>query len=241
MKVPWWRDAYDEAVYLLARRMVDAADASPVQPEQPAQHESLPPAFGGGGTGPGDRLLRITVVAPRLDELPEGRDPLYYGEGAREWNPYRPGSVRSLADHAADLAGSLSYTPEVGDLYQHEAELLGVERPSGPEVLLIDPWAAMQLECREILRRLDPLDKPWVQVVVVWNRQDTQLQAEAEKVRSALEAVLPRTLREGRATSALAVRGVPSLEEFGTVLPTVIAAASRQYLRCASPRLPWSA
>ncbi len=105
-------------------------------------------------------------------------------------------------------------------------------------MLLIDPWAVMQLECREVLRRLDPLDKPWVQVVVVWNRQDTQLQAEAEKVRSALEAVLPRTLREGRATSALAVRGVPSLEDFGTVLPTVIAAASRQYLRSASTHPP---
>jgi FxsC-like protein len=235
MKVNRWRDAYDEAVYLLARRMVDVAEASPVQPEQPVQYESLPPAFGGdGGTGPGDKLLRITVVAPRLDELPEGRDPSYYGREAREWNPYRQGSVRSLADHTADLARSLSYTPDVGDLYQHEAELLGGERPSGPEVLLIDPWAVMQLECREILRRLDPLDKPWVQVVVVWNQQDTQLRAEAEQVRTALEAALPRTLMEGRATSALAVRGVPSLQDFGTVLPTVIAAASRQYLRSAS-------
>ena len=39
MKVNRWRDAYDEAVYLLARRMVDAADASPVQPEHPVQYE----------------------------------------------------------------------------------------------------------------------------------------------------------------------------------------------------------
>ena len=130
MKVNRWRDAYDEAVYLLARRMVDAAEASPVEPEQAVQYESLPAAFGGDvGTGPRDKLLRVTVVAPRRDELPEGRDPSYYGRDAREWNPYRPGSVRSLADHAADLARSLSYTPDVGDLYQHEAELLGSEPP----------------------------------------------------------------------------------------------------------------
>ena len=105
-------------------------------------------------------------------------------------------------------------------------------------MLLIDPWAVMQLECREMLRWLDALDKPWVQVVVVWNRQDSQLQAEAENVRSALEAALPRRLKEGRATSALAVRGAPSLEDFGTVLPTVIAAASRQYLKAASTHSP---
>jgi FxsC-like protein len=241
MKVNRWRDAYDEAVYLLARRMVDAAESSPVEPDQAFQYESMPAAFGGDvGTSPRDKLLRVTVVASRDDELPEGRDPSYYGRDARAWNPYRPGSVRALADHAADLARSLSYTPDVGDLYEHQDDLLGSGRPSGPEVLLIDPWAVMQLECREVLRRFDPLDKPWVKVVVVWNRQDTQLQADADKVESALAAVLPHTLREGRATSALAVRGVPSLEDFGAVLPTVIAAASRQYLRCASTQRDWS-
>jgi FxsC-like protein len=244
MKVRRWQDAYEEAVYLLARRIVAAAEASPVEPEGAVEYKSLHPAFGGeGGTGPRDKLLRITVVALRRDELrrdelPADRDPSYYGTNVRDWNPYREGSMRSLADHAADLARSLSYTPDVGDLYEHEADLLGGEPPSGPEVLLIDPWAAMQSECQEVLRRLDPLDKPWVQVVVVWNQQDTQLQADVDKIRSALEGALPRTLREGRATSALAVRGVPSLEDFSTVLPTVIAAAGRHYLRYASTHPP---
>jgi FxsC-like protein len=75
-------------------------------------------------------------------------------------------------------------------------------------------------------------------VVVVCNQQDVQLQTDADKIRAALEAALPRTLKEGRATSALAVRGVPSLEDFSTVLPTVIAAAGRHYLRYASTHLP---
>jgi FxsC-like protein len=239
MKVRRWRDAYEKAVYLLARRIVNAAEASPVDPEDAVQYNSLHSAFGGAdGTGPHDKLLRITVVAPRRDELPVDRDPAYYGRDVRDWNPYREGSMRSLADHAADLARSLSYTPEVGDLYEHEAELLGGEPPSGPEVLLIDPWAAMQSEGQDVLRRLDPLDKPWVQIVVVWNLQDAQLQADADKARGALEAVLPRMLREGRATSALAVRGVPSLEDFSKVLPTVIAAAGRHYLRYASTHPP---
>lgn len=240
MKVGRWREAYEMAVYLLARRIVDVADASPpAGPEFWGQYESLPSAFGGyDGTGPGDKLLRVTVVAPGSDDLPAGRDPAYYGKEVREWNPYRQDSVRALADHAAELARSLSYTPDVGDLYRHESALLGGGPPSGPEVLLIDPWAVLNQECREMLRRLDEMDKPWIQVVVVWNHQDAQMQADAPQIRTALEDALPRKLREGRATSALAVRGVPSLEDFGVVLPTVIAAAGRNYIRTVSARLP---
>jgi FxsC-like protein len=239
MKVSRWREAYEEAVYLLARRIVDAAEASPLESGDLGQYESLPSAFGGyGSRGPGDKILRVTIVAPSRDELPVGRDASYYGQDVSEWNPYRQDSVRALADHAAELARSLSYTPDVGDLYRHEAELLGAEPPSGPEVLLIDPWAVLQPECREMLRSLDSVDKPWVQVVVVWNQKDAQMRAEAPQIRSALDAALPRKLKEGRATSALAVRGVPSLEDFGMVLPTVIAAAGRHYLRSASARLP---
>jgi FxsC-like protein len=239
MKVRRWRDAYEEAVYLLARRIVDAAEASLVAPEDASHYDSLPSAFGGAnGAGPGDKPLRVTVVALRRDELPAGRDPAYYGYDVREWNPFREQAVRSLADHAADLARSLSYTPMVGDLYQREAELLSEGSPSGPEVLLIDPWAVLQPECGEMLHRLDPLDKPWIQLVVVWNQRDTQMQAEAERLRAALEAALPRKLKAGRVISALAVRGTPSLEDFGMVLPTVISATGRHYLRSAPARMP---
>jgi FxsC-like protein len=238
MKVTRWREAYEEAVYRLARRIVDVAEAAPLEPEDPAQYDSLPSAFAGyGDTGPADKVLRVTVVAQSRDELVSGRDPAYYGKDIREWNPYRQGSVRSLADHAVDLARSLSYTPDVGDLYRHEAELLGSEPPTGPQVLLIDPWAVQQPDCREMLHKLDLMNKPWVRVVVIWNNQDTQLREDSDKLKAALDAALPRKLREGRATSALAVRGVPSLEDFGMVLPSVIAAAGRHYLRSASARL----
>jgi FxsC-like protein len=242
MKVSRWRDAYEEAVYLLARQIVTAAEAAP--PAGPAlsddpagadSYESLPSAFGGNGkAGPGDKPLRITVVAPSRDYLPAGRDNSYYGKDIRAWNPYREESVRPLADHAAELAKSLSYTPEVGDLFRHEAGLVGSTPASGPEVLLIDPWAALQSECQEILQRLDSMDNPWVQVIVVWNHQDPQMEADAERIRTALNGALPRKLREGRAISALAVRGVPSLREFGMVLPPVIAEVGRHYLRKAS-------
>jgi FxsC-like protein len=237
MKVKRWRDVYEETVYLLARQIVSAAEASPPLPASLIPYESLPSAFGGGGaTGPGDKPLRITVVAPGKEELPEGRDDAYYGSDFRGWNPYREESGRPLAAHAAELARSLSYTPEVGGLFQNEVRLAGP--PSAPEVLLVDPWAAMLPQCREVLRHLDSTDSPWIHVVVVWNQKDAQMRTEQRQLRVALDSVLPRKLREGRATHVFAVRGVPSLEEFGFVLPPVIAEAGRHYLRFLSTRLP---
>ena len=104
MKVRRWRDAYEEAVYLLARRIVNAAEYSPVAPGPLDAYESPPSAFGGTDlAGPGDKSLRLTVVAPRRDELPGGRDQAYYGKDVREWNPYQGDSVRSLADHTPTL------------------------------------------------------------------------------------------------------------------------------------------
>ncbi len=48
-------------------------------------------------------------------------------------------------------------------------------RPSGSGVLLVDAWATMQAECREKLRQIDALGKPWIQIVVPWNRKDTEI------------------------------------------------------------------
>jgi FxsC-like protein len=244
MKVSRWRAEYEEAVYLLAREIVKAAEAvaaaDPVpEPVETVPYEMLPAAFGGDGkAGPGDKPLRVTVVAPSRDNLPAGRDGSYYGKDIRAWNPYGQTSVRPLAEHAADLARSLSYTPDVGDLYRHEAGLDGREPWAGPQVLLIDPWATLLTEIRDILRRVDELDNPWVQVIVVWSQDDAQMAMEAERVTAGLNAALPRKLREGRAISVLAVRGVPSLREFGMVLPPVITEAGRHYLRRASSPSP---
>jgi len=239
MKVKRWRDVYEEVAFLLAKQIVAAAEVAPSFPAALVPYESLPSAFGGdGATGLGDKPLGITVVAPSKGEVPEGRDDTYYGNDFRAWNPYRGDSIRPLAAHATDVAKGLSYTPEVGDLFRNEARLIGREPPSGPEVLLVDPWAAMLTECGEVLQQLDSMDTPWVQVVVVWNQKDAQMRTERRRLRAALEDVLPRKLREGRATHVFAVRGVPSLEEFGLVLPPVIAEAGRHYLRFLSSRPP---
>jgi FxsC-like protein len=242
MKVRRWRDIYDEAVYLLARRIVAASEREPPVPPSLIPYDALSPAFGEKadiGLGAGDKPLRITVVAPSRDELPDGRDESYYGDDFSKWNPYYGDSVRPLAAHAADIATSLSYTPAVGDLLQHEAELMRREPPpSGPHVLLIDPYATLVRASREMLQKLDALNTSWVQVIVVWSERDLQMKADRERLMTALHGTLPHKLTEGRAKSVSAVRGTRSLEEFSRMLPPIITAAGRHYLRIAAAQLP---
>jgi FxsC-like protein len=239
IKLTRHREAYENAVRGLAQLITQAARESPIAPEPVTDYASLVSAFGPPGRPvPGGQPLRITIVAPRREELPRGRDPLYYSHEACGWNPYAPGTKRGLADHAADLARGLGYRPDVGDLRQHGHELLSSGPPSGPEVLIVDAWATTIDWCVSLLRRLDAMDKPWVQVVVPWKRGDNGNEAAETELWPALASALGHKLAEGRATSSFAVRGVPTLDDFSKVLPTVIMTATRQYLRHAPPFPP---
>lgn len=234
-----YRDDYQEAVAELAHRIRDVAEASPVRPGPPPDYHSLESAFGPDSRAmPGDKQLRITIVAPYRAALPAGRGADHYGQTAQQWKPYELDADRSLPAHAADLARHLGYRPDVADLDLRTGDLLSDDPPAGPEVLIIDPWAVTQQDCQEVLRRLDQKDKPWVQVVIVWNAGDPETAAASSRLRKELETALPKKLTEGRATSAMAVRGVPDLESFSSVLPTVIKATVRQYLRYAPAHPP---
>jgi FxsC-like protein len=232
IKLKRYRDAYEEAVYELARQIVDVAQRSPVQPGQPDDYESLESAFGiSHRHTPGGRRLRLTVVAPTSDDLPDGRGPYHYGRTARDWNPYRPETVRPIADHACDLVRNLDYRPLVGDLDSRGDELGIAGPPTDPEILVLDPWAATQPESNTTLRRFDEQNKPWVQVVVPWNRTDSESTTAGPQLRKNLDDALSRKLAEVRVTSKMAVRGVPCLEDFSLVLPLVARTAVRNYLK----------
>jgi FxsC-like protein len=239
IKLSKYRDVYTSAVDGLARLVVRAAGESPVAPEPVTDYASLVSTFGSEVRSmPGGQPLRITIVAPRQGELPSERNTLYYGHDACGWNPYAPDAVRGLADHAADLARGLGYRPDIGDLDQHGHELLRSGPPSSPEVLIVDAWATTIDKYASLLKRLDAMNKPWVQVVVPWKRGDADDEAAKRKLRLALVSALGHKLADGRAISSSAVRGVPTLDDFSQVLPTVIMTAARQYLRHARPFPP---
>jgi FxsC-like protein len=236
IKLTRFRDHYRAALRTLAGQIVKAAEAAEVGDPVLVESSALLNAFGTEpGSESGEHRVRVTIVAPRRDDLPSVRGSVrgveHYGRAARDWNPYVSDSVRALADHVADLARGLGLRPEIGDLADHGAELLASGPARRPEVLIVDAWAAMQADCRRLLRQFDKLDKPWVQVIIPWNQRDSETAAAEHTLRRALHSAMPRKLAAGRVTSALALRGVPNLSSFSTVLPTVIQAAVRQYFK----------
>jgi hypothetical protein len=66
-------------------------------------------------------------------------------------------------------------------------------------------------------------------VIVIWSQRDAQMQANAKQLRAAVDTALAQKFREVHNISMLALRGVPSIESFGIVFPTVIAEASRHF------------
>jgi FxsC-like protein len=239
IKLSRYRTAYEDAVYELARRIVQVARQEPVPPGTLADYTTLESAFSlAQARERGARRLRITVVAPTTDDLPPGRGELHYGRSAVDWNPYHPDSIRPLAEHAGELVRNLDYQPDIGDLDSHCEVLTGNGPPAAPEVVLVDAWATVQPDCAQTLRRFDSLDKPWIQVVVPWNRADTETAAAEGGLRDSLDKSLRNKLAEGLATSLMAVRGVPRLEDFNTVLPALVRTAVRQYLKHAEAHPP---
>jgi FxsC-like protein len=240
MKVNRFKDDYDWTVLHLARHIVEVAERTQVPPGPTIGYDSLPNAFEEGAPAdmPGDKRLRIIVAAPHLGDLPAGRSGNYYGQAASDWNPYTPDSVEPLAEYARVLARYLGFRPEISDLYEQEDDLLNGDGPAtGPAVLLVDPWETTRPHCQRILARLDELSKPWIQLVVVWNRKDPEMTGAEAELRAALDAAMPITRRDRvRMTELQAARGVPAIEDIPPVLGDSMRHAARQYLKYAEGR-----
>jgi FxsC-like protein len=239
IKLSRYRGDYEEAVYELARRIIQVARKEPVPPGKLADYTALESAFRLAQEGNrGARRLRLTVVAPTSSDLPPGRGDFHYGSNALDWNPYRPDSIRPLAEHASELVRNLGYQPDIGDLDSHSEALTGNGPPVAPGIVLVDAWATGQPDCAQTLRRFDSMNKPWIQIVVPWNRVDAETAGQEAGLRDNLEKSLRNKLAEGRATSIMAVRGVPCLEDFNTVLPALVRTAVRGYLKYAEAYPP---
>lgn len=225
------RTDYDGVVRGVAQRVIATANRFPAGPWPTVDFDLLQNPFAPAGAHESDAArLFITVVAPQWDDLPPDRDGQYYGKAAWDWMPYRPASHQSIAQFTANFARSLGYRPYVCDLREREDDLLTCGRAAHPELLIIDPWAVVRPECHHLLARFNLAEKPWVQVVIPWNQADDETTTAEEQLRMALDSALGRKLEPGRIASGIAVEGVPSIAEFGAILPFLISRVANRYL-----------
>ncbi|MET9659587.1 FxsC protein [Streptomyces sp. NPDC006510] len=236
IKLKLFEEEYERAVYELAKRIVTVADTIRLGTGRPVDYRLAPSAFGplgSGGVG-GPRPMQVTIAAPTRHDLPAGRNAEYYGDNPQDWNPYHPAAARPLAYVAQDLVHSLNYQVTVSSFDEESGHPEGKQPPSRPEILLVDRWALQDEDRRRRLAAFDAENRPWVTMVVPWNRDDHESMAAEAELTEKLEQTMPTKMRQGRAYCRAAARGVPSMEAFGQILPQVVEVAAQQYLRHAA-------
>jgi FxsC-like protein len=135
-----------------------------------------------------------------------------------------------LAYVAQDLVRSLNYQATISS-FDHETPSDPSQPPTRPEILLVDRWALEDEDRRQRLAAFDAEPRPWVSVVVPWNRDDPQCRASEAELIEKLEQTMPHQMRQGRAACRAAAKGVFSMEAFGQLLPQVVESAAQEYLR----------
>ncbi|MCX5197619.1 TIR-like protein FxsC [Streptomyces sp. NBC_00249] len=246
IKLRGYAEQYERAVYELAKRIVRVAETVRLDPVRPVDYRVVPSAFGpaggraglGGQGGAPARTLHVTVAAASRHDLPEGRSPEYYGESALDWNPYHPVSQRPVAYVAEELVKNLNYQTSMSSFDDEAGHFDSKQPPTRPEILIVDRWAVEDEQRRRRLAAFDQESRPWINVVVPWNRYDHQSKAKEDELARRLEETLPVKMGQGRAACRAAANGVASMETLGQILPQVVEAAAQQFLRHAQVYLP---
>ncbi|MER5729929.1 TIR-like protein FxsC [Streptomyces sp. NPDC002138] len=235
IKLRGYAEQYERAVYELAKRIVRVAESVRLDISRPMDYRVVPSAFGSpgaaGGPGNSPRSLHITVAAATRHDLPEGRSPEYYGDTALDWNPYHPAAQRPVAHVAEDLVRSLNYQTTLGSFDDEAGHFDTKQPPTRPEILIVDRWAVADDLRRQRLAAFDQDPRPWVSVVVPWNRYDHQSRARETELTDQLEETMPVKMSQGRIACRAAANGVANMETLGQILPQVVEAAAQQFLR----------
>lgn len=226
IKLKYLREQYERAVYLLAKRIVRVAEETSLPEGDPHRdYLSVPSAFGPPGP---TREMDVSVLACSSTALPQDRRDACYGTHPREWNPYQPDASRPLVEHAAELVRNLDYRVSVGEFEADAGRMLAPGPPRAPGLLLLDRWALATEHGRELVERLSAEDRPWISVMVPWNRSDPDSAPQENSLRQIADEVLaPREVETAGHRSPGG--GLLSLEAFNQELPRAVKAAERHY------------
>jgi FxsC-like protein len=230
MKLQNYRADYQRAVHRLAQRIIAVGDESvaisdenAVRAMTQADFESLPSAFGpASASRTADGQLQIAVLAHDTSTLPPGRASHYYGATPHTWSPYQPDYPQPVADYALDLAKKcLDCTPLVGAFEDNMASWVSNGHPVPPSLCLVDAWVSVSASAKhqEQLSRLDQVEESWVSVLVPWNSQDAGMNEAKDDLRGKLRQHLGHKLAGVPRRCQMAASGIPTLQDFGQLLP----------------------
>jgi FxsC-like protein len=103
-----------------------------------------------------------------------------------------------------------------------------------PTLYLVDAWVSLSDAHREQLARLNEVEESWVSVLVPWNSSDEQTSAAGHDLRQKLQQQLGRKLAGVPRRCAMAADGIPTLEDFGQVLPEMTMTILKRFRKAAS-------
>ena len=234
MKLRNYRDEYQKAVLRLAERIIELGDNSvayadhTVHPWDSKDFESLQSAFGPtSARRTTDGKLRISVLAHDTSSLPPGRARKYYGDTPHSWSPYKDDYPQPVAEYALSLAKKCLDCDPVVEVFQ--VATLGSDQELSPGICLVDAQVALSDAHHERLRQLNELTPPWQSVVIPWNSEDPDFNAQAELLRAKLEEHLGRKLSSVPWRCRLAADGMPTIEDLGLVLPEMAMIMLKRY------------
>jgi len=247
MKLQNYRADYQRAVHRLAERIIAigdesaaVADDTAAHPIAPSDFDSLPSAFGpASASRTADGQLQIAVLAHDTSSLPPGRAAEYYGTTPHTWSPYRPDYPQPVADYAQELAKKcLDCKPLVGTFEEDVAKWSGNTHPPPPCLCLVDAWVSLSPRHQEQLKQLDEVAEPWVSILVPWNSQDLGMRMARDDLRANLQQHLGRKLAGVPRRCQMAASGIPTLQDFGQLLPEMTMIMLKRFRKEATPHPP---
>ena len=247
MKLQNYRADYQRAVHRLAERIIAVGDESVAFADEnvvngmtPADFESLPSAFGPASVSrTAEGQLEITVLAHDVSTLPPGRASDYYGATSHTWSPYWPDYTQPVADYAVELAKKcLDCTPQVGAFGDDMARWGSNGHPVPPSLCLVDAWVSVSAKHQEQLGRLDQVKESWVSVLVPWNSQDPGMCEAKDDLRAKLRQHLGSKLASVPRRCQMAANGIPTLHDFGQLLPEMTMIMLKRFRKEATAHPP---
>jgi FxsC-like protein len=247
MKLQNYRADYQRAVHRLAERIIAVGDESVafvdenvVKGMTQADFESLPSAFGPASVSrTAEGQLEIAVLAHDISTLPPGRASDYYGATPDTWSPYRPDYTQPVADYAVELAKKcLDCTPQVGAFEDGMANWGSNGHPVPPSLCLVDAWVSVSAKHQEQLSRLDQVKESWVSVLIPWNSQDLGTHDARDDLREKLRQHLGHKLASVPRRCQMAANGIPTLQDFGQILPEMTMIMMKRFRKEATAHPP---